>query len=164
MKPHKGEVEVQILTGWKAIANYLGAGIRSVQRYERELRLPIHRPAGKRKSPVMALKADLDGWAKGSKSVPALLDQRAASLQAQANRVGAQFLLVDADMALTLSGLALMTNSAEKRERQSASALKAYNTIMRLRANLDLNKAERDNLDARLRHLRSELRQLGKKL
>ena len=113
---------------------------------------------------MTALKAELDGWAKGFRGVPAQLDQRAASLQAQANRIGAQFLLVDADVALTLSGLALMTNSDEKRERQSASALKAYDTIMRLRANLDLNKVERDKLDARLRHLRNELRQLGKKL
>lgn len=154
----------QILGGWKAIANYLAAGIRTVQRYERELGLPIYRPAGKPRSRVTAVKAELDRWAKGAKGVPSQLDHRAASLLARANRAGAQFLLVDVEVALTLSGLALKANTAEKRERQSATALKAYSTMMRLRKNLDLNEAERGKLDAGLHRLRGELRQLGKKL
>lgn len=160
----KHDAGSQILSGWKAIANYLGSGVRSAQRYERELGLPIHRPAGKSKSRVTALKAELDRWARGGKGVPALLDHRTARVQAQTNRAGAQFMLVDVEVALTLSGLALKTNRPENRERQSASALKAYDTIMRLRENLDLNEAESDKLDSKLRRLRSELRQLGKKL
>lgn len=160
----KHDAGFQILSGWKAIANYLGSGVRSVQRYERELGLPIYRPAGKPKSRVTAVKAELDRWSRGSKGVPSQLDHRAASLHAQANRVGAQFLLVDVEVALTLSGLALKTNRSENRERQSATALKAYHTIIRLRENLELNEAERDKLGAGLHRLRSELRQLGKKL
>lgn len=31
------------LNGWKEIAAYLGKSVRSVQRWERELRLPVHR-------------------------------------------------------------------------------------------------------------------------
>ena len=52
--------EVEILSGWKEIANYLGKGVRTVQRYERELRLPIRRPAGRES--VVATKVELDGW------------------------------------------------------------------------------------------------------
>jgi len=37
----------QILSGWKEIANYLGKGVRTVQRYERYMGLPVRRPAGK---------------------------------------------------------------------------------------------------------------------
>ena len=48
--------------GWKDIAAYLGKGVRTVQRYERELGLPIRRPAGKSTGSVMATKAELDGW------------------------------------------------------------------------------------------------------
>lgn len=136
-------------------------GVRTVQRYERELRLPVHRPAEKSRSSVIAFKAELDRWVQRS-SVQ--VDERIMRLGKQTNHVGAEFLLIDVEVALTLSGLALKTNNAEKKERQSATALKAYNTIMRLRANLDLNEAERGKLDAGLHRLRGELRQLGKKL
>jgi hypothetical protein len=50
---------IQILNGWKEIANYLGKAVRTVQRYEVELRLPVHRPAGKSAAAVVATKAEL---------------------------------------------------------------------------------------------------------
>ena len=52
-----------ILNGWEEIANYLGKGVRTVQRYESELRLPVRRRR-RRKSggSVFASKAELDGW------------------------------------------------------------------------------------------------------
>jgi len=55
-------VHAEILTGWKDIAKYLGMGVRTVQRYEQEHGLPIRRPAGRHKSSVIAVKAELDGW------------------------------------------------------------------------------------------------------
>ena len=39
----KKAARTDILSGWKQIANHLGKGIRTVQRYERELGLPLHR-------------------------------------------------------------------------------------------------------------------------
>jgi len=52
----------QFLSGWKEIANYLGKGVRTVQRYERELGLPVRRPAGKPSGSVLATKAEIDAW------------------------------------------------------------------------------------------------------
>ena len=52
----------EILSGWKDVANYLGKGVRTVQRYERELTLPIRRPQGKTFGAVMATKAELNAW------------------------------------------------------------------------------------------------------
>ncbi len=52
----------KILTGWKEIANYLGRGVRTVQRYESQYGLPIRRPAGKDRSSVMASPDELDQW------------------------------------------------------------------------------------------------------
>jgi hypothetical protein len=52
----------EVFNGWKEIANYLGKGVRTVQRYERALRLPVRRPAGKAKGSVLAIKAELDLW------------------------------------------------------------------------------------------------------
>ena len=56
----------KIINGWKEIATYLGKGVRSVQRYERELGLPVHRPAGRSKGSVIATKLELDGWVSAS--------------------------------------------------------------------------------------------------
>jgi hypothetical protein len=58
---HNGE-RPQFLSGWKDIANYLGKGVRTVQRYERELGLPVRRPAGKATGSVVATRAELDAW------------------------------------------------------------------------------------------------------
>jgi hypothetical protein len=52
----------QFLCGWKEIATYLGKGVRTVQRYERQLGLPVRRPAGKPWGSVVATRAELDGW------------------------------------------------------------------------------------------------------
>lgn len=52
----------EILSGWKDIAAYLGKGVRTVQRYERELTLPVRRPRGNSEGSVIATKAELDGW------------------------------------------------------------------------------------------------------
>jgi hypothetical protein len=56
------EKKLEIVSGWKDIANYLGKGVRTVQRYERELGLPVRRPAGKATGSVIATKAELDAW------------------------------------------------------------------------------------------------------
>jgi hypothetical protein len=62
----KGE-SPQFLSGWKEIANYLGKGVRTVQRYERWSGLPVRRPAGMPSGgAVIATKAELDGWVKAS--------------------------------------------------------------------------------------------------
>lgn len=51
-----------ILSGWKDIANYLGKGVRTVQRYEEALRLPVRRPAGRVRGSVVATTTELDAW------------------------------------------------------------------------------------------------------
>ena len=51
-----------VLNSWKEIATYLGRGVRTVQRWEAELQLPIHRPRGKNRSAVIAFREELDQW------------------------------------------------------------------------------------------------------
>lgn len=52
-----------VLSCWKDIALYMGKGVRTVQRWERELALPVRRPHnGGAKGPVTARPGDLDKW------------------------------------------------------------------------------------------------------
>jgi hypothetical protein len=56
----------KFLSGWKDISSYLGKGVRTVQRYERELGLPVRRPASKSRAAVVATKIELDAWIQAS--------------------------------------------------------------------------------------------------
>jgi len=52
----------QILSSWKEIASYLGKGVRTVQRWEQNLSLPVHRPAGAPRNIVFARTSELSTW------------------------------------------------------------------------------------------------------
>lgn len=54
----------EILDSWKAISNYLKRDIRTCQRYERELQLPVHRLEGSPRARVFAYPDELDVWRK----------------------------------------------------------------------------------------------------
>jgi uncharacterized protein YukE len=60
---NRGFRDQAALTCWKDIAKYLGKGVRTVQRWEHELELPVKRPkGGGSKGPVAAATEDLDKW------------------------------------------------------------------------------------------------------
>jgi hypothetical protein len=50
------------LDSWKEIAAYLRRGPRTVQRWEQELGLPVHRLARGQRGQVFAYKPELDAW------------------------------------------------------------------------------------------------------
>src|SRR5215472_2535065 len=50
------------LNSWKEIASYLGRGVRTVQRWEQELQLPVHRIGKGKRSPVYAVVSELKFW------------------------------------------------------------------------------------------------------
>ena len=52
----------RILHSWKEIASYVGRGVRTIQRYEGQFGLPVHRLAGRSRSSVMAFPDEIDGW------------------------------------------------------------------------------------------------------
>jgi len=61
MRQSAGQAQV-FLNSWKEIAAYLGRGVRTVQRWERELRLPVHRIGKGKRSPVYSTVAELKFW------------------------------------------------------------------------------------------------------
>ena len=61
-KSSNGNHATGVLHSWKEIAAYLNRGVRTVQRWESELGLPVHRPRGKNRSAVLAFREELDDW------------------------------------------------------------------------------------------------------
>ena len=51
-----------VLQGWKAISRQLDRGVRTVQRWERTLALPVHRIGGKSRGQVIAFADELRTW------------------------------------------------------------------------------------------------------
>jgi len=56
------EKKPRVLNSWNEIARYLGRGVRTVQRWERELQLPVHRLGTGKRSPVYAVVSELKFW------------------------------------------------------------------------------------------------------
>ena len=54
--------QTSILTSWKEIAQYIGKGVRTVQRWEGELGFPVRRMQAGRKSSVLAVPGEIDAW------------------------------------------------------------------------------------------------------
>jgi len=52
----------EVLNSWKEISNYIGRGIRTVQRWEKDFGLPVRRPSGHLKGSVFALRHEIDEW------------------------------------------------------------------------------------------------------
>ncbi len=51
-----------ILNSWKEIASYLGCSVRTAQRWELELAMPVRHPRGGKRGPVLALAAEINAW------------------------------------------------------------------------------------------------------
>jgi hypothetical protein len=52
----------EVLRSWKEIANYLGASVKTAQRWEQEHRFPVRRLRASKGAMVFALKTDVDRW------------------------------------------------------------------------------------------------------
>lgn len=79
-----------LLTSWKEIASYLGRTPRTVQRWEKDFQLPVHRPIHKQSRLVIADTDEIDHWAIEHDGV---LDKRAkTNTDAERNGAGNEIL------------------------------------------------------------------------
>jgi hypothetical protein len=51
-----------VLHSWKDISGYLGLAVRTLQRWEHDFGLPVHRPAERNHTAVLAFPEELDAW------------------------------------------------------------------------------------------------------
>jgi hypothetical protein len=60
--PDGGSRKSLVLHSWKEVAAYVGRGVRTVQRWEADCGMPVHRPRGKSRSAVLAFADEIDKW------------------------------------------------------------------------------------------------------
>jgi hypothetical protein len=63
--------EAERLDSWKEIASFLGRGIRTVQRWEREEQMPVRRLGHAKRGTVYADPAELSAWWESRRLTPA---------------------------------------------------------------------------------------------
>lgn len=96
-----------ILHSWKQIASYIGLGVRTVQRYEIQFCLPVHRVGGKNPGAVLALADEIDAWLRSTPVAAKAIEQRGireiAQQRSNQSCVGLQFRRATNRMAKTKS-------------------------------------------------------------
>jgi hypothetical protein len=60
--PQRSAAGRQVLNSWKDIAQFLKCGVRTAQRWERDLDLPVYRPRPGKRGPVCAFPNEIRLW------------------------------------------------------------------------------------------------------
>jgi hypothetical protein len=72
----------KMLSSWKEIAHFFGKGVRTVQRWEKTLDLPIRRPPGAPSNVVLARTSDLEEWMHRSAAAREAVSQQDSQVDA----------------------------------------------------------------------------------
>lgn len=79
-----GGRESHRLESWKEIATHFGRGVTTVQRWERDEALPVHRQAHAKKGSVFAFRNELDDWRRSRTATTAPDGTKAANVEMDA--------------------------------------------------------------------------------
>jgi len=132
------------LDSWKEIENYLNRGARTVQRWEREAGLPVHRLQHEKLGSVYAWRGELDAWWKGRGSQ---LDKPAGEVCAAAPSIA---VLPFADLSQEKSQQYFCEGTAEE----------IISRLARVKAIRVVSRTSAFHVSA----LTSDLRELGRRL
>jgi hypothetical protein len=169
----------EVFTCWKEIAAYLGKGVRTVQRWEQEIGLPVRRPDGTENSnKILALRSEIDEWreARWKKRRPYIRQKdrilnvkvaashhgiEVSNLRSRLSQTWYQVLTSQIDLSLTYLQTARLASSSERRVRCRLNAESALKKIVRLRGLLEIGPVQLQELDGKLTNLRQELMRLS---
>ena len=153
-----------LLNSWKEIAEYLNCGVRTAQRWHRDLHLPVTRVRSGRRGPVMARSEALDDWMiHRSSSVTAMETwERSSAATERTVREGNSFLWLELETGQNFAELAKTSKHPATIGRRRRAARKAYDTIHHyLSRKTYLPKSQLKTFHEELRAFRRELEQLG---
>ncbi len=88
------------LTGWKEIARYLGKSVRAVQRWERDMGLPVHRVRTPSGQSIYARRSEIDTWRLRAEPREAAMRDDAADAYEDTSRASRSWWLLGIGAAL----------------------------------------------------------------
>jgi predicted DNA-binding transcriptional regulator AlpA len=109
-----------ILTSWKEIGQYLGKGVRTVQRWESEYGLPVRRASSGSHRAVLAVPQEIDAWVQQQTK-----DRRSEleCLRSEAQALREENAILRHQMAGTVAETQQSAQPREKRNADSAIAV-----------------------------------------
>lgn len=164
MKKTTGNVSGGTFNSWEEIAAYLKRGIRTVQRWEKELGLPVHRNSERGRPAVVAVRAELDRWARSCPLLAKHEFKPTVLWQATDSTGDLQFLRAEIQSGLTFAGIARYAGPHEKEKfsRNFRNSRIAYETLLKFRDRVLLDEATRAEIDAGVDRLKNTLKLLAR--
>ena len=152
-----------LLNGWKEIAGYLKCGVRTVQRWHRDLHLPVTRVRSGQRGPVLANSENLQVWmnARSSLVTAGSLQQRSSATMERTKQEGSTFMWLELETGRQFAKLAQASKHGSTADRRRQAARKAYDTLQHFLSRKTLPKSELKEFHEELREFRRELEQLG---
>ncbi|HLK22693.1 MAG TPA: hypothetical protein VKT81_27295 [Bryobacteraceae bacterium] len=102
------------LDSWKEIAAYLGREVRTVQGWEKNEGLPVHRHQHSRQGSVYAFRAELDAWRQARKTVAGVPAPVGVEESAPPARRSAPWILLASGIAVALAAGWLLRDTFRK--------------------------------------------------
>jgi hypothetical protein len=125
------ESKIEALNSWKEIAAYLNRGVRTVQRWEHNLNLPVHRIGKGKRSPVFSKIGEIDFWL--SRTEPARYAASPHSEQLRASSAYNPALERLRRLRLEMRDLSQAVAENSVRQRVQAEILRAHLAAMKSR-------------------------------
>ena len=125
-----------MLNSWKEIAQYFDRGVRTVQRWERDLNLPVHRIGTGKRSPVYANLRELEFWLHSSGQVEHRFAKDGASPSGRPPVKASQLKPIENSRRLLDTARSLTHNIAQASLRQRRQAEELQAKILQMRAKL----------------------------
>jgi hypothetical protein len=125
----------KMLSSWKEIAHFFGKGVRTVQRWEKTLDLPIHRPPGAPSNVVLARTSDLEEWMHRG-PVSRNLDELSSDVEVEINLDG-----LEREIAILaeIAGVSPLSSTVTGSQQERVAAL--ADVISRANAKLAASKS-----------------------
>lgn len=126
----------QTLNSWKEIASFLDRGVRTVQRWERDLQLPVHLIGAGKRSPVYASVRELKFWMVTAETDSVHSRPPARPVLVKPNSKNANHTTIEESHRLIAESMKLVQSLAESsvRHQRQAELLKKH--ILEIRARI----------------------------
>ena len=122
----RSEPRPLVLNSWKDIAGFLKCGVRTAQRWERDLDLPVYRPRPGRRGPVCAFPTEIRLWMMQKKT-----EHPELALPVHKNTA------IDASHELTRLSAELVRQTAANTRLQKEYAARLLETVRILKAKIE---------------------------
>lgn len=125
-----------MLNSWKEIAAFLDRGVRTVQRWERDLHLPVHRIGRGARSPVYAVVRELKFWMATAETDSLHPEQPARPVLVKTNGKNANHAAIEESHRLIAESMKLVQSIAESSVRHQRQAELLQKHIREIRARM----------------------------